>query len=236
MTASVLTQLHSSYNRLQGKHRMGKSVMLEKHKAIYVPIPKVACTSLFKACAEILKINDSQRSVHDIYFPGINDLSRLAQYEEYFKFAFVRNPWDRLVSCYCNKIKSDSSVNNRWFKDGVSKGLSRYGNDFEAGMSFEDFANSVLNIPDELAEKHFRAQHTFITDREGLLIVDFVGKFESLREDFALICDRLNSEQINIPHLQKSSRESYKGYYSHALRDKVSKRFSQDIKLFKYTF
>ncbi|EDX86090.1 hypothetical protein S7335_3793 [Synechococcus sp. PCC 7335] len=215
---------------------MSKAILIKKHKVIYFPIPKVACTSLKKACADLIEMSsDSDISVHDTYFPGIQDLDALQGYEDYFKFAFVRNPWDRLVSCYCNKIKSDAHINNRWFQNGVSVGLAHY-DTFEAGMSFGAFVNSVIDIPETLAEKHFRSQHTFIVGVDGKLLPNFVGKFESLSEDLARICDHLNVEPMELPHLQRSFRRDYRKYYSEDLKEVVATRYERDIALFGYDF
>lgn len=224
------------YNRLQGRYRMGKTVLLKKHRAIYFPIPKVACTSILKVCANLLNFKmHPELSVHDMYFPAIQDLSKIDNYNDYFKFAFVRNPWDRLVSCYSNKIRADSNFNNQWFQNGVSRGLLKY-NLFRAGMSFEEFANIVIDIPDDKAEKHFKSQYTFLTNGEDKLLIDFVGKFENLNEDLNRVCQQLNIDSIGLPHLQKSSRKDYRSYYSADLKDKVAARFDRDILIFEYEF
>ena len=121
-TDDFKTYFIASYNRLQGKYRMGRTVLLQKYKAIYFPIPKVACTSILNMCTELLGIGGQPNlSVHDIYLPGVRDLEGIYSYKAYFKFAFVRNPWDRMVSCYSNKVRQDPSINNQWFKDGIAR-------------------------------------------------------------------------------------------------------------------
>lgn len=223
-------------NYVLHRYTMPKNVLLKKEKIIYFPIPKVACTSLLLACAEISGIHRREKqSVHEIYFPTCKNLEKLDNIDSYFKFAFVRNPWDRLVSCYSNKIKSEP-VNNRWFKDGVSKGLSVYGT-FRYGMTFEEFANEVVNLPDEQSEKHFRSQYTFLTDDSGNLLVDFVGKFKNLSHDLEIVSDKLGLDEFRLPHLQKSPRKkNYLCYYSKSLQLKIEKRYIKDIETFHFDF
>ena len=67
-----------------------------------------------------------------------------------------------------------------------------------------------LKFPDEEAEKHFRSQHTFLSDLNGDIIVDFVGKFERLDDDLRTVCRHMGVEYSGIPHLQKSRREGYR--------------------------
>lgn len=230
--------LKRHYARLQGKSKMPRAVLLEKHKAIYVPIPKVACTSLLIACSELLEMKKTPdlSSVHETYFPCCKGFGEQAKYRNYFKFAFVRNPWDRLVSCYGNKIKQDPNFNDHWFKNGVSRGLSKYDGAFKAGMSFEEFAYIVADIPDMEAEKHFRSQNTFICDKAGEISVNFIGKFENLNEDLNSVFNNIGLESREIPHVQKSSRKVYREYYSESLKSRISDRYEKDIFLFNYSF
>jgi hypothetical protein len=230
------TYVEGSINRFQGKYRMGKTVLLREQNAIYFPIPKVACTSVLNMCADVLDIRSKDLSVHEIYFPGIQDLDKISyKYNDYFKFAFVRNPWDRLVSCFRNKIRDDSSLSNKWFENGVSRGLLCYGT-FRPMMSFEEFVEAVLEIPDLEAEKHFRSQYTFLVDSNGEIIPNFFGKFENLNWDLMHVCERIGIHNPDLPHLQKSVRKNYRDYYSNELREKVRNRYSRDIELFGYTF
>jgi chondroitin 4-sulfotransferase 11 len=154
------------------------------------------------------------------------------RFYKYWSFAFVRNPWDRLVSCYTEKIRPDGDPEN--FINGVSRVLTPFGV-FEAGMPFERFAREVAQIPDEEAEPHFLSQHKFIVNRAGNLIVDFLGRFETIDDDFALGRQRI-SAPVELPHLLRSERGQYRDYYSAGLAHIIGERYSEDVARFGYRF
>jgi hypothetical protein len=78
-------------------------------------------------------------------------------------------------------------------------------------------------------------QKDFVTDSEGTMIVDFVGRYENLSKDFLQVCNVLNIN-ASLPHINKSSHRNYRSYYSAETRSLVEENFSADIELFGYTF
>jgi hypothetical protein len=211
---------------------------------MYFAIPKVACSSLKSVCVDLLHVRmPADAWKPELFYTDKFDhlidkheilLSKrdVARYPDYWRFAFVRNPWDRLVSCYAEKIRADGDEEN--FVGGVSKVLLSYGV-FRAGMSFEEFVDAVVAIPEEEAEPHFHSQHEFLTDRSGNLLVDFVGRFENLEDDFRKVRDRLQAS-VELPHLLPSRRQPYQDYYDGRLRALVARRYRKDIELFGYGF
>ena len=113
-------------------------IISQKHRLIYIPIAKVACSSIKKSLFPLFDL-DSNLDPHDAPLPIIPN-RKIIDLNDYFTFAFVRNPWDRLVSCYRDKIQpyttSHQTMTNRVFKGFLDK----YGNRFYAGMTFADFA------------------------------------------------------------------------------------------------
>jgi chondroitin 4-sulfotransferase 11 len=154
-----------------------------------------------------------------------------------FAFAFVRDPWDRLVSCYRDKIVGEvDGFTYFTVRPGVANCLARF-DAFVAGMSFDEFVRAVASIPDEKADVHFRSQHTFVTDEAGQLAVDFIGRYERLTEDFRLVGQTIGLPAIELPRLQ-AAREPvrYAGFYSVETRRIAGERFGLDVELFGYTF
>jgi len=157
-------------------------------------------------------------------------------YPDYKKWAFVRNPWDRILSCYLNKIKADKGFNNLNFKDGVMKKFHHYGV-FYAGMPFKEFIEVVAEIPDQDADGHFGSQHHRLM-YEGRVIMDMVGRFEQFEQQFREIMLRLGLDNVGeLPKFNASGgRHHYSTYYTPDLRELVARRYQEDIELFKYRF
>jgi len=217
-------------------------IISQKHKFIYIPIPKVACSSIKKSLLPIFDL-DYNLNPHQAPFPTIPNREIIAQ-KEYLTFAFVRNPWDRLVSCYRSKIRS-ASVNYPSMVNGVFVGfLKKYGNRFYADMTFTDFTTEVCRIPDSISDPHFRSQYYSLAPN-GELLPNFLGRFENLENDFQEIC-RIAGLPLKLPHMfgNKAKEDhkkpwvkvDYRGYYTKELEEMVRKRYSRDIDLFEYTF
>ncbi|MEO1350630.1 MAG: sulfotransferase family 2 domain-containing protein [Cyanobacteria bacterium J06635_15] len=215
-----------------------KIIKIVPLKALYIPIPKVACSSVKRAIANLLTIEIplDGADIHRANFPVV-DRSELHKYDNYWKFCFVRNPWDRLVSCYSEKIKPDKNFfgTTNSFSHGVHKGLLKYGV-FEANMPFDEFLKAVSSIPDHEADQHFRSQHTFLTDKNGNLITDFIGRFESISQDFNEVFSKLGEPEIELPKSNKTHHQEYRQHYTDDLLSIFEKRYSKDIELFGYHF
>ncbi len=170
-------------------------------------------------------------SVHKAYLPYAGDIKK-SRYKDYFKFAFVRNPWDRLVSCYVDKIKSDRTFTNEWYKNGVGRGLHRW-KLFYVGMPFEEFVAAVGEIPDEKADKHFRSQYRFLYDEAEVCLVDYIGRLENF--DVDPVFRRMGIVAIKVPHMHRStSKTGSSEYYTEDLRERVAARYAKDLTLFGY--
>jgi hypothetical protein len=134
-------------------------------------------------------------------------------YARSFKFAFVRNPWDRLVSRYAYLLRSKNHPRHKFVK---------------AMQSFEDYLSW------EIARGKMR-QTDYVCDARGNLIVDFIGYFERLDEDFAKVCAQLNVK-AELPRANTSSHRDYRTYYTPATRELVATHFQRDLELFGYDF
>ena len=179
----------------------------------------------------------------DLQLPGCRSLKEkriliekhdLGRYREYWKFCFVRNPWDRLVSCFTEKIERHSKAGLD--DEGPDRQIFPGLDGFYPGMSFEAFALRICEIPDSLSDRHFKSQHLFVTDRKRRLLVDSVGRFETLDRDFASALQKMGAGDIRIPHLLKSKRGNHRDYYTQRLKDLVAQRYRGDIELFGYDF
>ena len=219
-------------------HVVNHNIRLDCCRSIYLYIPKVACSSMKKICVKILGLTADQgeeiEEIHRVRFPAAPKFKIHKHYQHYFKFAFVRNPWDRLVSCYRDKVRFDSGhVYERYvndFDDYFAKmGVTR------SNLSFTDFVELVSEISDENADAHFRSQSWFLHDSKGNLLPNFVGRFENLKEDFEKVANTLNLA-LKIPHLRKTSHAAYTEWYNERTRALITRRYANDIRLFDYTY
>jgi hypothetical protein len=221
------------------------AIHVERHKLIYIPIPKVACTSLTALCVDLLGFSLPKGSWKAGVFRGdalddsidteLRDSARISTAQasditDHWCFAATRNPYDRLVSCYSEKVCNQTE--HKDFHGGLSKNFIIYGK-FYAHMPFSKFVDAVCSIPEREAEPHFRSQHCFVTDAQGKLIPDFLCDLG----EFALLTDQIQQRtgvDVSIPHLLKSKRSSWRSHYTETLKRKVAARYQRDFDLFGY--
>ncbi len=142
------------------------------------------------------------------------------KYEDYFKFAFVRNPWDRIVSTWLNKIVTE---NRFGFPEKKRLRL----------LEFDDFVRFCSKQDLESCNIHFRAQSSLI----DLNNVNFIGRFERFETDLKTVFSMLRIPIKSIPHMNKSNQGShYRDYYSTFSKNLVSEMYRKDIQLFGYSF
>lgn len=137
----------------------------------------------------------------------------------YFKFAFVRNPWDRLVSWY--HMCAQASAPNAFARHIQQN-----------ARTFDEF---VTRTTTGIAERTTWNQLDYVTDDDGNVIVDFIGRYERLHEDSRQVGERLGLA-ADLPHANRSAHAHYREYYTDETRDIVARRFARDIHHFGYEF
>jgi hypothetical protein len=147
--------------------------------------------------------------------------------DKYYKFAFVRNPWDRLVSWYSMVTKFPKGGNQLW----------RYVR--ENSSTFEEF---IYNCTDEVEIKKgvyysfAYNQLDYVTDEHGDLLVDFIGRLENFDEDVHEVFDRIGVDLETVPHKNRSRHQHYSTFYAPDTEMIVRERFKRDIEYFGYEF
>ncbi len=143
-------------------------------------------------------------------------------FEQLFKFAIVRNPWDLQVSSYYHIRRERPHV------------MAHINN-------FEQFINWKLD-PERPYQFHvdtsIEQQSDYLVDLHGELLTDYIGRYENLNDDFQAICEQIGIKAPVLPHRRKATDRDrdYRSYYNDALTDKVAAYFQQDIKLLGYSF
>ena len=82
----------------------------------------------------------------------------------------------------------------------------------------------------------FQPQHTFVTDAEGRLLADRIGRVEDMQASYDAICERIGIPTASLGQVNSSRRGSYRDYYDQALIDGVADFYRRDLELFGYEF
>lgn len=134
-------------------------------------------------------------------------------FDSYYKFTFIRNPWDRLVSEYF--WKTNRFDNFRAFLDWIA----------------------ALDMSSELNQyPHFIPQHRFVYNHKDRPMVNFVGKYEELFQGWESVRKKLEIETKGLPRLLQSEHKPYVEYYDKSTADVVAQIYQRDIELFGYKF
>jgi hypothetical protein len=154
-------------------------------------------------------------------------MQELDSWSEYYRFAFVRNPWDRLVSWYSMVTTFSRTGNELW----------QYVHDNSS--TFEEF---IYNCTDEVEIKKgvyysfSYNQLDYVTDENGDLLVDFIGQLENFDEDLLEVLSRIGIELETIPRKNTSDHRHYSTFYTRDTEMIVRERFKRDIEYFGYEF
>jgi hypothetical protein len=210
-----------------------KNVLVEAFQLIYFELPKNACTSMKTQLAEVLQLPkrpDFPRYIHrdtQYKFPSATQEKVLTDYKDYLRFAIIRNPWERLVSCYKDKI---------FYKDDDNSYFIKTNPKFSKEMPFDEFADVVASTPDHLADFHFCSQLGLLTDFTGNFLCNYLGELDNLNFHLEKIKSLTGISFETKTHLNKTKKSSYEEYYTPELIEKVRQRYHWDIELFGFEF
>jgi hypothetical protein len=189
----------------------------EKRKFIYTRPGRTAGTSIVDSLGK----SDMEEVSRPYYFKkGTNGwLENITDSEienDYYKFTFVRNPFERLVSAW-RAFNVKKKVVNNFGSFVIDRGIGH--------LKYED--GSFTN-------DHWFPQSNYIEYSEGSQFIDYVGKFENLNEDWKTLADKINVGG-NLTK-KKYSAANYKDLYTEKLVEIVSDVYRRDLELFNYGF
>jgi hypothetical protein len=212
-------------------------------KFIFIHVPKAGGTSvekmLFKKEHNLQHWFgfDEKRQIflQHLTCRQIVDLKMLSeeQFDGYFKFAIVRNPWDRCLSEYIWRIKNsgnfvDAKVNIEKFGRRNAKEIKH--------ISFVDFLKKNFPWEEISFDCHMKPQVEYLLDDSGKPMVDFVGRLETLEKDSALIFNKIGIKHPATPHKNKTKHKPYWEYYDSETYELVAEIYKKDIEYFNYKF
>lgn len=209
----------------------------KEKKLVYMQTPKAACSSI---TANMYDMEETDAHiVHRKAFYGRDKRLLLPiwmraqsnnKYKNYFKFTFVRNPFERLVSCYKNKYHTDkkyigSTLTHMTFDIYMLGYLKK-------DEGFCEFAKKMSKIPQVLANAHFASQAYRIFDKDGVSRLDFVGKLENISNDWNVLVEKCGFTPLC--RLNQTGRDNWMDYYDRKTAEIVYKYYEKDVKAFGY--
>jgi chondroitin 4-sulfotransferase 11 len=202
-------------------------VFIQGDHVIFVHIQKTGGTAINRA----LGVEDSPYEKHrsalelrEIYGPTV--------WQDCFKFAFVRNPWDRLVSWWSMIDGQRTQLAN----SGLANGFFKY--ILENATTFEEF---ITNCTDTIHDADgvkciFRNQIDYLRSESGEVLVDFIGRFETLNADFSRLTERVYGTAKPLEVVNSSEHSQYQDYYNSKTSKIVEAAYHKDIEYFGYRF
>lgn len=193
-----------------------------QHRFIFIHVHKSAGNSISAALEQYCE--GTSHELHDAGFPLHASAALICKlvgssiWDSYFKFAIERNPWDKVLSSYYYQMENWERF-RKWYRHPCPT--------FEQWM-----------YPFRFWRKSLAPSFPMYSIR-GCPAVDFVGRYESLEQDFAFICESIGLPQIRLPMMNRSAlrpTSAYREAYTRRTRRRVADTFYREIEHFGYAF
>lgn len=145
----------------------------------------------------------------------------VVQASDYFKFSFVRNPYARLFSAYRDKLQGG------FYRGGIYGRLRIVSRD----MSFAQFVDKIITLPDRLLEHHWMPQHYYLYANGTEPLWDFLGRTEN-PDDYEKMEQRLGLPPT--PKINLTKKTDWRSAYDEDIAAKVYRLYASDFALFGY--
>jgi hypothetical protein len=200
-----------------------------KTKCIFIHVPRTAGTSIEVAIQNQDQWHVSRRRKHLIASTAKKIYKEY--WDEYFKFAFVRNPWDRMISL-CKYGNFHPREYNRTYGCDIQSGklnLGTYRERFSTGYEVDQRSYSA---DDKFKPAIPNAIYSNILNEK----LDFIGKFETLQSDCEFISEKIKKKIVLAKKQEQSKHLHYSEYYTDEIKDNVRTMFEYDTEVFNYEF
>ena len=210
-----------------------------KLQAAYLQMPKAACSSIQAFILSIEKpqlyaelkssLSESAAPLHH----SPDNFETGAAPDGYFRFTFVRHPFDRIVSFYRNQIapvqRGDEGDSTRLSAEAAASG-------FELHMAFPDFLDQIIEDGKARENIHVRPQSDLIFNRQGLT-VDYIGKVEEMHRHLPILDRALGGPGITLGNLNRSGAKTWHSNpaFTRAVVDRLRERYWFDLNFLGYS-
>ncbi|XP_077992134.1 carbohydrate sulfotransferase 11-like [Glandiceps talaboti] len=256
-TTCASMKLNSEFYHSPTYQDHNKMIYNDDYKFLYCPIPKTGGTSWRRVILVLEGVYNSTEGLHHKVvqhkhrYPTLLKLSpkqKENRLEKYTKFLFVRQPFQRLLSAYKNKLEHpDSNVFRERYGSKIvskyrTKSTTTRGTDYQT-PSFSEFVKYLIDpVNQNSFDRHWDFMHKLCSVCE--YSYDYIGHFENLRDEADTIIHQLAGNNYSYPtystHVTNSSDEEiYRKYYSQISNEDIVKLYNvykMDFDLFGYHF
>ncbi|NEN22748.1 sulfotransferase family protein [Cryomorpha ignava] len=160
----------------------------------------------FKTGLSIKRTYDSHTT-----YERLENILPQAELNRIFKFCVVRNPYDRAYSFYLHVLSHPTH--------NLYKLIESYGS----------FGGMLQNL-EVVGEP---TQKSYIINLQADISVDFIGKFESLNDDFNAVCKKLGIP-YELPKKNTRKHKDYRDAYDEQNWKYIAEYYSEDFDAFGY--
>lgn len=204
-------------------------IVSHRHRFVFIAVPRVATRALRQALTMQLDVMDWQQQ--NLFAPRRLPVADLAAEEHghltlrdirprlpdemwraYLKCAFVRDPFERFVDTFLS------------MEDAGGAGPAEVTARMKRSLATERFRARRLTLP----------QTRFLTDEQGHVAVDFIGRFETLEASWDELCKKLGLEPVPLERRRVPERRDWTRYYDAELVERVADHYREDLTNFGY--
>jgi hypothetical protein len=235
------------------------SITLMRHyNIVFIENSKVGCTKVKKYLLEIDnwpkrwdELIDNEVHIHNKQLTGMigaadlsySALSIILKDPNYFRFGFVRNPYDRLLSAYKDKIFAPQKSPDKKSYVGVACSIKSAMTGEDRGrinldktpVTFAEFVNYVASQRPYDMDRHWYHQH--LTMWHPFCKFDFIGQFERFSEDLCNVLTKIGAPERLITSVSKRDNPSFlthEKFYDKHLAQTVHRKFRRDFDIYGY--
>ena len=212
-------------------------IRMKRHNLLYGRVPKAANSSIKAALCRLLSERPPKgtKTTSDKFWQHETNqetelitLRRARKYRRsHFSFSFVRNPFDRLIAAYNNKVIEIEAPPLPMQNMGITH-----------GMSFDAFLDVLIETPFKHYDVHVLPQNQLLCIGNQI-VPKFVGRVEQINEHWAELRDILARRGIDVmeslpqKNVRRSDRSGLQNHFnSDALIEKTMRIYGDDVRLF----